>query len=183
MSRFIAFLMLSLPLAACAGGRDFRVAGGALRAGDPLPRAQVYRGDGCEGGNRSPALQWSGAPAGTRSYAVTMFDPDAPTGHGWWHWLAYDLPADTQSLPEDAGRPDGNALPSGARQARNDFGSVGYGGACPPAGDAPHRYVITVYALPVAQLTVPVTASAATVDATLRRDAMASARLTLRYGR
>jgi Raf kinase inhibitor-like YbhB/YbcL family protein len=112
-----------------------------------------------------------------------MFDPDAPTGHGWWHWLAYDLPARTTSLPENAGSTNGAALPAGARQARNDFGSIGYGGACPPAGDKPHRYVVTVYALPIVRLTLPTSASAAQVDATLKRDALASARLTLKYGR
>ena len=179
MRRSAALLVLALPLVTCAGEPGFHVASAALDDGDTLPLAQVYKGSGCNGGNRSPALAWSGAPEGTRSYAVTMFDPDAPTGHGWWHWLAYDLPARTTSLPENAGA----ALPDGARQARNDFGSIGYGGACPPAGAKPHRYVITVYALPVARLAVPASASAAQVDAALERDALAKARLTLRYGR
>jgi len=183
MRRFATLLVVALPLAACAGEPGFHVASGALRDGDTLPLAQVYKGGGCDGGNRSPALAWSGAPHGTRSYAVTMFDPDAPTGHGWWHWLAYDLPARTTSLPEDASARNGAALPVGARQARNDFGSLGYGGACPPAGDKPHRYVITVYALPVAELAVPASASATQVDAALVRDALANTRLTLRYGR
>lgn len=183
MLRFAALLMLSLPLLACAGNPDFHVGSSQLRDGDTLPPMQVYRGHGCAGGNRSPALAWSGAPARTRSYAVTMFDPDARNGHGWWHWLAYDLPAQARSLPQDAGRMDGQLLPAGARQARNDFGSVGYGGACPPAGDRPHRYVITVYALPAARLMLPPNPSAAAIDAALQRDALASARLTLRYGR
>jgi Raf kinase inhibitor-like YbhB/YbcL family protein len=183
MRRPTAFLVLALPLAACAGERGFHVASAALHDGDALPPAQVYNGSGCDGGNRSPALAWSGAPEGTRSYAVTMFDPDAPTGHGWWHWLAYDLPARTTSLPENAGNANGNALPAGARQARNDFGSVGYGGACPPAHHKPHRYVIIVYALPAAELTLTASASAAQVDAVLKRDALAKARLTLQYGR
>ena len=183
MHRFATLLVLALPLAACAGERGFHLASGALHDGDTLPPTHVYKGGGCEGGNRSPTLAWSGAPDGTRSYAVTMFDPDAPTGHGWWHWLAYDLPARATSLPEDAGSTNGAALPAGARQARNDFGAIGYGGACPPAGDRPHRYIITVYALPVAGLAVPASASATQVDATLKRIALANARLTLRYGR
>ena len=179
MRHFAALLVLALPLAACAGERGFHVASATLHDGDTLPLAQVYKGSGCNGGNRSPALAWSGAPEATRSYAMTMFDPDAPTGHGWWHWLAYDLPARTRSLPEDAGA----ALPAGARQARNDFGAIGYGGACPPSGDKPHRYIITVYALPAVRLAVPASASAKQVDATLKRDALASSRLTLKYGR
>jgi Raf kinase inhibitor-like YbhB/YbcL family protein len=183
MCRSAALLVLALPLVACAGEPGFHVASAALHDGDTLPLAQVYKGSGCDGGNRSPALTWSGAPRGTRGYAVAMFDPDAPTGHGWWHWLAYDLPARTISLPEGAGHANGAALPAGARQARNDFGVVGYGGACPPAGDKPHRYVITVYALPAVRLAVPASASATQVDATLKHDALASSRLTLKYGR
>ena len=183
MRRSAALLVLVLPLVACAGEPGFHVASATLHDGDTLPLAQVYKGSGCDGGNRSPALAWNGAPEGTRSYAVTMFDPDAPTGHGWWHWLAYDLPVRTTSLPEDAGHANGAALPAGARQARNDFGVVGYGGACPPAADKPHRYVITIYALPTAHLAVPASASATQVDATLKRDALASSRLTLEYGR
>jgi Raf kinase inhibitor-like YbhB/YbcL family protein len=183
MCRAAALLVLALPLAACAGEPGFRVASVVLHDGDTLPLAQVYEGSGCDGGNRSPALSWNGAPDGTRGYAVTMFDPDAPTGHGWWHWLAYDLPARTTSLPENAGNASGTGLPAGARQARNDFGSLGYGGACPPAGDNPHRYIITVYALPVARLSLAASASAAQLDATLKRDALASARLTLKYSR
>ena len=183
MRRSVARLVLALPLVACAREHGLHVASAALHDGDTLPLAQVYQGSGCNGGNRSPVLAWSGAPEGTRSYAVTLFDPDAPTGHGWWHWLAYDLPARTTSLPEDAGHANGAALPAGARQARNDFGAIGYGGACPPSGDKPHRYIITVYALPAAQLAVPKSASTTQVDAALKRDALASARLTLRYGR
>ena len=183
VSSCVMLLALSLPLTGCAAQPGFKLGSGSLQDGDALPTAQVYRGHGCDGDNRSPALAWTGAPANTRSYAVTMFDPDAPTGHGWWHWLLFDLPADTQSLAEGAGRADGSALPAGARQSRNDFGGAGYGGACPPAGDAPHHYVITVYALPKSQLGLPASASASVIDAALKRDALASAQLTLRYGR
>jgi Raf kinase inhibitor-like YbhB/YbcL family protein len=183
MRRSAALLVLALPLVACAGEPGFHVASATLHDGDTLPLAQVYKGSSCDGGNRSPALAWSGAPEGTRSYAVTMFDPDAPTGHGWWHWLAYDLPARTTSLPEGAGDANSPALPAGARHARNDFGSLGYGGACPPAGHKPHRYIITVYALPAAHLSVPASASAMQVDTALRRDAIARTLLTFRYGR
>jgi Raf kinase inhibitor-like YbhB/YbcL family protein len=145
--------------------------------GKTMNIAQVYKGFGCDGGNQSPALHWSHAPAGTRSFAVTVYDPDAPTGSGWWHWQVYDLPATTAGLPR------GGALPDGAKQGRNDFGGRDFGGACPPPGDKPHHYVFTVYALKVDKLGVPDDASAALVGYMLRANSLGSAKLTARYGR
>ncbi|NUP50113.1 MAG: YbhB/YbcL family Raf kinase inhibitor-like protein [Catenulispora sp.] len=103
--------------------------------------------DGLGAGNQSPALSWTGAPPPTRGFAVTCYDPDAPTGSGFWHWLLLGLPADCKSLPADAGRGDGTQLPAGAFHARNDFGQAAYGGAYPPAGDPEHRYLFAVHAL------------------------------------
>jgi hypothetical protein len=137
----------------------------------------------CEGGNTSPALHWRGAPAGTRSYALTMYDPDAPTGSGWWHWVVYDIAPDVQALPAGAGAADGHALPAGARQGRTDFGAPGFGGACPPAGDKPHRYRFTLHALMVDSLQVPADASAAMVGYMVQANSLGSARIEALYGR
>ncbi|HBH26950.1 MAG TPA: hypothetical protein DDX54_06065 [Rhodospirillaceae bacterium] len=114
------------------------ITSGAVREGEPLHKAQAFTGAG--GGNISPDLAWTSGPAGTAAYAVTCFDPDAPTGAGWWHWVLVNIPPSVTALA--AGE-----VPSGALVARNDYGTPGYGGACPPEGDGPHRYAFTVYAL------------------------------------
>ena len=120
-------------------------------------------GFGCSGSNRSPQLSWSGAPAGTRSFAVTCFDPDAPTGSGFWHWVVVNISATVTELAEDAGSGSSNKLPQGAMQIRNDVGTREYAGPCPPQGDHPHRYLFTVFAVGVDQLPVNADTSAAVV--------------------
>lgn len=152
----------------------------AFANGDVLPQAQVYNGMGQNGQNLSPALQWHGAPQGTKSFVVTVYDPDAPTGSGWWHWVVVNIPATTTSLPEGAG--SGKAgLPEGAMQVRTDFGEPGYGGAAPPAGRV-HRYVFTVYALDVPTLDVTPDASSALVGFMAHHHQLGSASLTALYG-
>jgi Raf kinase inhibitor-like YbhB/YbcL family protein len=179
--RSLLGLAAALPLLAHAAG--FTLSSPQLKPGGRLAEAQVYDGFGCKGGNTSPALQWRGAPAGTKSFAVTVYDPDAPTGSGWWHWVVYNLPADTTALPEGAGRADGKGLPAGAVQGRTDFGTAGFGGACPPAGDKPHRYRFTVHALKVEKLDLPPDATAAMVGFMLHANRLGSATLEARYGR
>ena len=122
----------------------------------------VY-GFGCEGGNLSPQFSWSGAPDGTQSYALTCFDPDAPTGSGFWHWVVVNIPASTTSLALGAGDPSAGTLPAGALQTRTDFGAPGYGGPCPPEGDHPHRYLFTLHAVGAPQLDVTADTSAAVI--------------------
>jgi len=151
--------------------------------GGRFAAAQIYEGFGCTGGNRSPALVWSQPPAGTRSFAVTIFDPDAPTGNGWWHWTVFNLPASLRALPEGAGDAKHPHLPAGAVQGRTDFGTQGYGGPCPPPGDPAHHYVITVWALDVDRLALDEHASGAMVGFTLNQHARGKAVFTLRYGR
>ncbi|MDR6536544.1 YbhB/YbcL family Raf kinase inhibitor-like protein [Variovorax soli] len=179
--RLLILAVIGLPLLAHA--EPFTVTSSSFRPGTKLPEAYVYQGMGCSGGNTSPALRWRGAPQGTKSFAVTVYDPDAPTGSGWWHWIVYNLPADTVALPEGAGRTGGSSLPAGAIQGRNDFGAAGYGGPCPPAGDKPHRYRFTVHALKIDKLALPPEASAAVVDVEVRANQLAQATLEAKYGR
>jgi Raf kinase inhibitor-like YbhB/YbcL family protein len=149
----------------------------------PLSTLHVLKGFDCEGGNQSPELHWANAPEGTKSFAVTLYDPDAPTGSGWWHWVVYDIPASETGLAADAGNADGTHLPGKAVQGRTDFGTPGFGGACPPVGDAPHRYVLTVHALGVDTLPAPADATAAMVGFLIHANSLGSAVLETRYGR
>jgi len=128
----------------------FKVTSNSFKDGDYLAMTHVGSADhgfGCAGANKSPHLAWSGAPAGTKSFAITCYDPDAPTGSGFWHWLVVNIPADVTELTLDAGNPKSGALPKGALQTRTDYGFAGYGGPCPPEGDHPHRYLFTVHAV------------------------------------
>ncbi|HXQ30645.1 MAG TPA: YbhB/YbcL family Raf kinase inhibitor-like protein [Steroidobacteraceae bacterium] len=165
------------------GASAFALASAELMPGGRFEQRHVFNGYGCSGGNVSPALSWSGAPVGTRSFAITVFDPDAPTGKGWWHWLIYDIPATSTTLAAGAGDPSGRKAPAGSVQAVTDFGTPGFGGPCPPAGDKPHRYVFTLYALKVDTLAAGKGASAAVVDSMLNANTIQTAGFTVYYGR
>jgi Raf kinase inhibitor-like YbhB/YbcL family protein len=170
-------------LAAPAPAGQFKLASTDVKSGSPMAAAQVFNSLGCTGQNISPALSWSGEPAGTQSFAVTMYDPDAPTGSGWWHWTMFDIPASVNSLPAGAGDDGSKDLPAGAVEGQTDFGFSHYGGPCPPAGDHAHHYEITVYALKVAKLSLDAGASGAMVGFNLRANALATAKIVGRYGR
>ena len=157
----------------------FTLTSNDFQDGQALPQAQVFAGMGQSGGNQSPHLAWSGEPAGTRSFVVTCFDLDAPTGSGWWHWVVANLPATVRELPRDAG--SGKGLPTGAVQCRTDFGKPGYGGAAPPPGPA-HRYQFTVHALKVERIDVDGEASGAMVGFHVHFNSLGSARITATYG-
>jgi len=142
-----------------------------------------FDGFGCSGENKSPALTWSGAPQGTKSFAVTVYDPDAPTGSGWWHWFVIDIPATVTELPADAGAVGDANLPQGARHVRIDYGVSGWGGVCPPEGDPPHRYVFTVHALGTDKLEIPPDATAALAGFMVNANSLGKASFTSKYGR
>ena len=162
---------------------EFRVTSPSLSANGDLPARHVFNGFGCTGDNRSPQLSWQGEPDGTKSFAVTVYDPDAPTGSGWWHWLVFNIPRDVHSLAEGSGQPGAATMPRQAIQARTDFGAPGYGGACPPPGDRKHRYQFTIWALDVEQLPLTETSSGAMLGFHLRQHALAKAELTATYAR
>jgi Raf kinase inhibitor-like YbhB/YbcL family protein len=163
----------------------FRLASADLPAGKLIREEFVANDFGCHGGNHSPALQWSGVPPGTKSFAVTMYDPYRPPQSGWWHWIVYDLPAGTAGLAQDAGKAGGTGLPAGTRQGTpdGDAPQPHYYGPCPDAGDPPHHYVITVYALSVDHLDLPATATAADVDYTIAGKMIGKASITRPYQR
>jgi Raf kinase inhibitor-like YbhB/YbcL family protein len=154
----------------------FTLTSAAFKNNAAIPEKYSFNAMGCTGQNVSPPLEWKNPPAGTKSFALMVHDPDAPTGSGWWHWVAYDIPADTTSLPEGAG--GGTGLPKGAVQGTTDFGKPGYGGPCPPPGSGKHHYNFTLFALKVDKIEVPPGASAAMVGFNVKANAIASAKLT-----
>lgn len=176
-------VFLAAAALAPAFAADFQLTSSDIGPDKPLAQDFVFSGFGCTGGNQSPALSWSGAPQGTKSYAVALFDPDAMQGRGFWHWLMVNIPAGTTSLGRDAGKNDGSKLPSGAAQIKNGFRVVGYSGSCPPPTDEPHGYVMTVYALKVSSLTVPADATAPMMLAAIEADSLGKASLTYHFGR
>ena len=165
-------------------GGAFTLTSPDLPEGQPLPTAQVFNSFGCTGANVSPRLEWKGAPAGTKSFAVTVYDPDAPTGSGWWHWVVFNIPATTTVLEAGAGDPASSKAPrGGAIQSTTDFGAPGFGGACPPQGDKPHRYIFTVHAVKVDSLPLDAKAPGAMVGYYLTMNTLAKASFTRTFGR
>ena len=142
-----------------------------------------FSGFGCNGENVSPELSWSGAPEGTRSFAITVYDPDAPTGSGWWHWLVVNLPSDTKSLKSGAGNLEMGSLPKGALATINDYGISDFGGPCPPVGHGDHTYIFTIYALDVEKLDVTSNTNAAVVGYNINSHTLQKSSLVVYYKR
>lgn len=135
---------------------SFSLASTDIKQDATLDEAHRSGAMGVPGGEDvSPSLTWAGAPAGTKSFAVTVYDPDAPTGSGFWHWAVADIPATVTELPRGAGTPDSTDLPPGAVTLTNDAGMQGYTGAAPPEGHGEHRYYFTVHAVDVESLSLP----------------------------
>lgn len=162
---------------------EFTLTSPEIKAGSTIQKRFEFNGFGCSGENRSPALKWNGAPKDTRSFAVTMYDPDAPTGSGWWHWVVTNIPADVTELTANAGEMNSTTLPKGAVQGRTDYGVAAWGGTCPPQGDKPHRYIFTVYALKTEKIEVPADASAALTGYMIHANMIGKASFTAKYGR
>ncbi len=160
---------------------SFTVTSADCRDGEVLPMPHVSGVMGAGGEDRSPQLSWSGFPEGTRSFAVTVFDPDAPTASGFWHWAVANIPASVTELPSGAGDKDSPNLPEGAVQLRNDGGFAGYVGAAPPSGHGPHRYFVVVHALDVPDMGVPAEASPAFHGFNLFAHTLARATMVVTY--
>jgi Raf kinase inhibitor-like YbhB/YbcL family protein len=155
-----------------------RVTSTSFNDGGRIPMDNVFQG--CGGQNVAPQLSWSGAPEGTRSYAITCFDPDAPTGSGYWHWIAFNIPASVTSLQAGDGNSD---KPAGGMGGRSDYGMTSYGGPCPPKGHGDHHYIFTIYALDVDRIEGAngETSGASTVFM-MRGHVLASGRITGVFG-
>ncbi len=182
MKRILLGIVLSA-VAVSTYAANFKLSSPEIKANSSIPKSFEFNGFGCSGLNKSPALKWSGAPKGTKSFAVTVYDPDAPTGSGWWHWMVINIPADVNELAAGAGDLNSTTLPSGAVQNRIDYGVAAWGGTCPPKGDRPHHYIFTVYALKTDKLEVPADATAALTGFMIHGNALGKASFTARYSR
>lgn len=175
-------LLLGLPAGAWAA--PFQTFSNDIHANEKIAQKFAFKGFGCTGDNVSPQIAWRHAPSGTKSFAIMVHDPDAPTGGaGFWHWVVINIPASVHSLPEGAGNPGHPGLPASAREIRNDYGMAAWGGPCPPAEDRPHRYVFTVYALKVEHLDPPANATASLTGFMINQNALAKSSFTAHYGR
>jgi Raf kinase inhibitor-like YbhB/YbcL family protein len=176
-------LFSALTLSSVTNAAEFLLSSPTIKPESTLGADQVFNGFGCTGNNISPELMWANAPAGTKSFALTVYDPDAPTGSGWWHWVVYNLPATSSKLASGAGTSDGKLLPAGSLQGRTDFGVPGFGGACPPVGDKPHRYIFTLYALKTEKIEVPADATAALIGYMINANRIEQTSFTAYFGR
>jgi Raf kinase inhibitor-like YbhB/YbcL family protein len=176
-------LLMIMAMSISAQAKEFVLKSPGMEEGSRLKNKHVLNGVGCRGGNVSPALIWENAPVGTKSYAVSLYDPDAPTGSGWWHWVMFNIPSEVTALEEAAGKPGNNLAPEGSVQSRTDFGATGYGGACPPEGSGSHRYIFTINALDIEKLELSEDSTAAMVGFVVGQHSLGTAQLMLRYSR
>ncbi|HEX4888020.1 MAG TPA: YbhB/YbcL family Raf kinase inhibitor-like protein [Luteibaculaceae bacterium] len=181
MKRKALWLMLTLLGSSAFAQKTFTLTSKDL--GGEGTKKLEFNGFGCNGENVSPQLSWVNAPEGTKSFAITMYDPDAPTGSGFWHWVVFDIPANVNELVSGAGNPTLNLIPKGAIQGRTDYGQPGFGGPCPPPGHGFHQYIITVHALKTDKLGLDASASPAVVGFYLWQNTLAKASLVTYYKR
>lgn len=183
--RFSKTLLFLLPFITIStvNAETFTLSSQDISHGEFMGKQHEFNGFGCTGGDISPHLSWKDAPVGTKSFAITMYDPDAPTGSGWWHWQVVNIPAQIKELPTGAGSTKGRSLPKNSQQITNDYGAAGFGGACPPEGDGAHRYLFTVYALSVETLDIPADASGALAGYMINANTLESSTLQALYKR
>ncbi len=174
---FLSALLVALPAANASA--QFTLSSSDINPSSKLSERHVLNGFGCTGSNESPQISWEGAPKGTKSFALTAYDPDAPTGSGWWHWVVYDVSNDLKSIPRGAGSQEQT---ESFKFGRNDFGQYSYGGACPPEGQE-HRYQFTVYALDIEKLPIDKNVTAAMIGYFIKSHTLAEARIEVLYKR
>jgi len=174
----LAFVVLT----AFAENREFRLTSSEWHDGGSVPKENVFNGSGCGGANISPEFHWSDAPSGTKSFAITIFDPDAPTRAGWWHWVVFNIPGTVSELPAGTGNDESRRLPATGVQCRNDYGEPGYGGPCPPTRST-HRYLVKAYALNIEKLPFGAETPPGKMAKQFEAHSIAVAKLIVRLGR
>lgn len=182
--KYLSALTIALSLTTVSASQaEMTLSSTDIFAGQKMEKNHEFSGFGCTGKNLSPQLSWKDAPSNTKSFAITAYDPDAPTGSGWWHWVVTNVPSTTTSLQTGAGAESSKSMPVGSQTFRTDYGSKSFGGACPPKGDKAHRYQFKVYALNVENLELPPESSAALVGYYLNSHAIEVATLEALYQR
>lgn len=179
----LTMLFFAVLLSVSGGALAFELTSTDIKDGELMAKAQEFNGFGCSGEDTSPHLQWQNPPAGTKSFAVTAYDPDAPTGSGWWHWQLVNIPKNVNVLLAGAGAVTGSAAPEGSRHIANDYGVSGFGGACPPQGHGVHRYRFTIHALSVENLALPENASGALAGYMINANTIESSTIEALYRR
>lgn len=175
--------VLSLSLSASVFAGSLKLSSQDIFEGKHMSKAQEYIGFGCSGGDLSPQLSWTDSPKETKSFAITAYDPDAPTGRGWWHWQVVNIPSNVSEIAAGAGSTKQELAPKGSYQVNNDFGSRGFGGACPPSAHGVHRYRFTIHALSVEKLELPQDASGALVSEMIKANTIESSTIESLYQR
>jgi Raf kinase inhibitor-like YbhB/YbcL family protein len=183
MKKLFATFCLTALAATTYAVADIKIESPDMDAGKKMALAQVGNQNGCTGSNISPAVAWKDLPEGTRSVAVTMFDPDARQGSGFWHWIIYNIPPQSTALPADAGNPNSGVKPVQAILGKNDAGTNDYTGACPPVGERDHRYILSVWALGIDALPKEAGLSGTAFKGYLDKYSLGSKNLIVKYGR
>lgn len=185
MKKLILILIL-FSLISCSNKRDFEgfeISSDDISSHSLIKIKHVFDGFGCVGDNVSPAISWKNAPKDTKSFALSVYDPDAPTGSGWWHWVVINIPKNYLELPQGFGGTNNFVLENGIRQIRNDFGVHNFGGPCPPEGDKPHRYIFTIHALKTDKIDIGENSTAALAGFMINANTIAKASFVGRFGR
>ncbi|TWX70940.1 YbhB/YbcL family Raf kinase inhibitor-like protein [Colwellia demingiae] len=180
---FTLVALLFVGLSSAVFAETLKLSSQDIADGEFMSKAQEFNGFGCAGGDLSPQLTWSGVPEGTKSFAITAYDPDAPTGSGWWHWQIVNIPHTVTEIAAGAGSAKNDLAPEGSVQIANDFGYRGFGGACPPEGHGVHHYRFTVHALSVEKLELPKEASGALTGYMINANTIATSTIESLYKR